>query len=84
MLLAHILKQKRNVRFSWYCIFRSCLDVATKIKPKCLSNVGHTKIGNYLILSSCLEGLLELMCTQLFPLSTGSYSSKRETFYVKW
>ena len=40
-----------------------------KIKPKCLSNVGHTKIGNYLILSSYLEGLLNLMCTQLFPLS---------------
>ena len=55
-----------------------------KIKPKCLSNVGHTKIGNYLILSSYLVGLLDLMCTQLFPLSSGSYSSKRETFYVKW
>ena len=24
------------------------------------------------------------MCTQLFPLSSGSYSSKRDTFYVKW
>ena len=55
----------------------------TKIKPKCLSNVGHTKIGNCLILSSYLEGLLNLMCTQLFPLSLGSYSSKRDTFYVK-
>ena len=54
-----------------------------KYKPKCLSNVGHTKIGNYLILSSYLEGLLDLMCTQLFPLSSESYSSKRETFYVK-
>ena len=56
----------------------------TKIKPKCLSNVGHTKIGNYLILSPNLKGLLNLMCTQLFPLSSGSYSSKRDTFYVKW
>ena len=56
----------------------------TKIKPKCLSNVGHTNIGNYLVLSSYLEGLLNLMCTQLFPLSSGSYSSKRDTFYVKW
>ena len=55
--ITNILKQKRNVRFSWYCIFRSGLDVATKIKPKCLSNVGHTKIGNYLILSSYLAGL---------------------------
>ena len=40
--------------------------------PKCLSNVGHTKIGNYLILSSYHEGLLNLMCTQLFPFSSGS------------
>ena len=23
-LLSYYLKQKRNVRFSWYCIFRSC------------------------------------------------------------
>ena len=28
--------------------------------------------GNYLILSSDLEELLNLMCTQLFPLSSGS------------
>ena len=28
-----------------------------KKKPKCLSNVGHTKIGNYLILSSYHGGL---------------------------
>ena len=44
-----ILKQKRNVRFLWYCIFRSSSDITTKILQKCLSNVGHTKIGNYLI-----------------------------------
>ena len=69
MQILSILKQKRNVRFSWYCIFRSNLEVATKIKPKCQSNVRHTKNGNYLILSSDLEGLLNLMCTQLFPLS---------------
>ena len=42
------------------------------------------KNGNYVILSSDLEGLLKLMCTQLFPLSSGSLSSKRDTFYVKW
>ena len=47
--ILNILKQKRNVRFSWYCIFRVSQDVTTKIKTKCLSNVGHTKIGNYLI-----------------------------------
>ena len=29
---------------SLYCIFRSNLDVAAKIKPKCLSNVQHTKM----------------------------------------
>ena len=39
---------------------------------------------NYLMLSSVREELLNLMCTQLFPLSSGSYSSKRDTFYVKW
>ena len=53
-------------------------------QKKCLSNVGHTKIGNYLSLSSYHEGLLNLMCTQLFPLSLGSKLSKRDTFYVKW
>ena len=40
-------------------------------KPKCLSNVRHTKNGNYLILSSDLKELLNLVCTQLFPLSSG-------------
>ena len=68
----NILKQKRNVRFSGYCIFRSSKDVATKMKPKYLSNVGHTKNSNDLILSSDLDELLNLMCTQLFPLSSGS------------
>ena len=24
------------------------------------------------------------MCTKLFPVSSGSKSSKRDTFYVKW
>ena len=42
------------------------------------------KNGNCLILFSDLEELLNLMCTQLFPLSPGSYSSKRDVFYVKW
>ena len=55
-----------------------------KMKPKCLSNVGHAKIGNYLILSSYHEGLLDLMCPKLFPLSPGRKASKRDTFYVKW
>ena len=31
------------------------------------------KSGYYLILSSDLEELLNLMCTQFFPLSSGSY-----------
>ena len=35
-------------------------------------------------LSSYLEELLNLMCPQPFPLSSRSYSSKRDTFYVKW
>ena len=35
-------------------------------------------------LSSYLEGLLNLMCTQLFLISLGSPSTKRDTFYVKW
>ena len=42
----------------------------------------HKKNGNYLILSSDLEGLNQ-MCTQLFPLSSGSSSPKRDTFYIK-
>ena len=60
------------------------LRCRNKNQPKCLSNVGHTKIGNYLILSFYHEGLLNLMCTQLFPLSSGSKSPKRDTFYVNW
>ena len=36
--------------------------------PKCLSNVRHTKFGNYLILSSYLEELLNLNGKQLIPL----------------
>ena len=52
--------------------------------PKCLSNARHTKIGNYLILSSYLEELLNLKWKQLIPLSSASWSSKRDTFYVKW
>ena len=47
-------------------------DVAKKIKSKCFLNVRHTKIGNYLILSSYHEGLMNLMCTRLFRLSSGS------------
>ena len=42
------------------------------------------KNGNYLIVSSYLEELLNLMCTQLFPLSSGSQSFKCNTFNVKW
>ena len=48
------------------------VKMSHKNKPKCFSNVGHIKIGNYFILSSNHEGLLSLMCTQLFPLSSGS------------
>ena len=42
------------------------LRCRSKNIPKCLSNVRHTKIGNYLILSSYLEELLNLMLIQLF------------------
>ena len=42
------------------------------------------KNGNHLILSSVLGELLHLMCTQRFPLSSGSKSFKRDKFYVKW
>ena len=55
-----------------------------KLNQKCLLNVRHNKNGNYLILSSDLKELLNLMCTQLFPISSGSYSSKSDTFNVKW
>ena len=41
-------------------------------------------MGNYLVLSSYHEGLLDIMCPQLFPLSPGSKALKRDTFYVKW
>ena len=43
-----------------------------KMTQQCLSNVGHTIIGNCLILSSYLERLPNLMCTQLFSISPGS------------
>ena len=46
--------------------------------------VGQTKISNHFILSSYFQGLLNLMCTRLFPLSSGISSSKRDTFYFKW
>ena len=59
--LLYILKQKSNVQFSWYCVYQFSLDDRTKNETKCLSNVGHTKIGNYLILSSYHEELLNLM-----------------------
>ena len=58
---------------------RWCNKNETKIVIKRPTN----KNGDYLILSSDLEGLLNLMCTQLFPLSPESLSSKRDTFYVK-
>ena len=41
-------------------------------KTKMLIKRPTHKNGNYLILSSNLEGLLNLMHTQLFPLSSGS------------
>ena len=43
-----------------------------KNKPKCLSNVQHTKTGNYLISSSYLEELFNLKWKQLIPLSSAS------------
>ena len=55
---------------------RCCNKNETKIVIKRPTH----KNGNYLILSSDLEGLLNLMCTQFFPLSPGSLSSKRDTF----
>ena len=47
---------------------RCCNTNKTKMFIKCLTH----KNGNYLIFSPDLEGLLNLMCTQLFPLSSGS------------
>ena len=55
IVIAYILKQKRNGPFS------PSKDVKTKMKPKCLSNVRHKKIGTDLISSSYLEGLLNLI-----------------------
>ena len=83
-MLVYILKQKRNVRFSWFCIVRSSQDVATKINQNVYQTSDTQKMVIILFLSSYLEELLNLMCTQLFPLSSGSYSTKRDTFYVKW
>ena len=60
--------KKETSDFHGTVSFDPAEDVATKIKPKCLSNVGHTKIGNYLLLSFNLEGLVNLMCIQLFLL----------------
>ena len=42
------------------------------------------KNGNNLILFSYLEELFYLKWKQLIPLSSASWSSKRDTFYVKW
>ena len=60
------------------------LRYCNKNKTKILIKRPIHKNGNYLILSSDLEGLLNLMCTQLFPISSGSLSSKHDTFYIKW
>ena len=64
--------KKETSDFHGTVSFDPVKGVVTKIKQKCLSNVRHTKNGNYLILSSDLEELLNLMCTQLFPSSSGS------------
>ena len=80
----YILKQKRNVRFSWYCIFRSSLDVATKIKLKYLSNVGHTKIGNYLIFICVSWRVIEPNVHIAFSIIIRKLINKTWHFYVKW
>ena len=46
------------------------LRCCNKNKTKMLINLRHTKNSTYLVFSSDLEGLLNLMCTQLFPLSS--------------
>ena len=73
-------KKKKKKRPIFMVLYLSIqLRCHNKNKTKYLSNVGHTKL-----VTSCVEGLLNLMCTQLFPLPSGSKSLKRDTFYVKW
>ena len=57
-----IYTQTKKLRPIFMVLYLSIqLRCRNKNKAKCLSNVGHTKIGNYLILSSYHEGLLNLM-----------------------
>ena len=74
-------KKKRPIFMVLYLSIqlRCCNKNKTKIFIKRLTH----KNNKYLVFSSDLEELLNLMCTQLFPISSGSYSSKRDTFYVK-
>ena len=65
------LKHKGNARFHGTVSFDPD-KMLQKIKRKYLSNVWHTKNCNYLVLSSDLEELLNLIFTQLFLLSSGS------------
>ena len=75
-------KKIRSIFMVLYLLIQ--LRCLSKKIPKCLSNVWHTKVGKYLSLSSYLEELLNLKWKKLIPLSSASWSSKRDTFYVKW
>ena len=63
-------KKKRPIFMVLYISIQ--LGCCNKNKTKMLIKRPTHKNGIYLILSSDLEGLLNLMCTQLFPLSSGS------------
>ena len=63
-------KKKRPILMVLYFLIQ--LRCRNKYKTKMFIKRLTHKIGNYLILSSYLEGLLNLMCTQLFPSPAGS------------
>ena len=63
-------KKKRPIFMVLYLSIQ--LRCCNKNKTKMFIKRPTHKNGNYLILSSDLEELLNLMCTQLFPISLGS------------
>ena len=77
----NILKQKDMSDFHGSLLY---LLVQLRCLSESLSHVRQTKVGIYLISSSYLEELLNLKWKQLNPLSSASWPSKRDTFYVKW
>ena len=72
-LLDSIYTQTKKKRPIFMILYRSIhLRCCNKNKTKMFYNVQYTKNGHYVILSVDLEELLNLMCTQLFPSSSGS------------